>query len=212
MVALPPGTRETNITRLIAPRPIALISTVSTDGAVNAAPFSFFTPVRYSPPTLCFSIGTKKHSSQHGYQPGLTEESPDLPKDTWRNLCDTNDFVMNFVSADLLEAVIVTNKRWPYGVDEIAKSGLGVEASTKIKAPRIREAKLALECVVAKTVDLGGQIVVFGDVVQVHADPQILDEDGKVNCLKADPLMHCFEDLFVKMGDSIRRTLDRYNF
>ena len=43
------------LTGVVVPRPIAFVSTVSTTGKINLAPYSFFNAVSYNPPTIVFS-------------------------------------------------------------------------------------------------------------------------------------------------------------
>src|SRR5580692_961552 len=89
---------------LVTPRPIAWVTTLSPDGVVNAAPFSFFNALGAEPPII-------------GFCPGNREEG--VPKDTARNIRATHEFVVNLVSMDLAEAMNKTAASLPYGVDEL---------------------------------------------------------------------------------------------
>ncbi|MCD6338837.1 MAG: flavin reductase family protein, partial [Verrucomicrobia bacterium] len=94
---------------LIAPRPIALITTVGADGVVNAAPYSFFNLLGTRPPLLIFAAGDKEDGRQ---------------KDTPRNIQLTQEFVVNLVDEGIAKAMNECSAELPYGVSELAQAGL----------------------------------------------------------------------------------------
>jgi flavin reductase (DIM6/NTAB) family NADH-FMN oxidoreductase RutF len=99
---------------LVTPRPIALITTVGTDGVVNAAPFSFFNVLGANPPILAVAPGDRDDGT---------------PKDTARNIRLTHEFVVNLVDEPLAEAMNRCAVPLPYGVSELAHAGLSMAAS-----------------------------------------------------------------------------------
>ncbi|KAH0283594.1 hypothetical protein KCU62_g8919, partial [Aureobasidium sp. EXF-3399] len=121
----------------IAPRPIGSVSTISSDGKHNLAPFSYFQVVDHDPPV--FVIGFSGRAER--------------PKDTLRNLKETGECTFNIVSEDILEAVNVTSVDAPYGVSEWALSGLTKADSTTVKAPRVRESVVSIEGRLCEIVD-----------------------------------------------------------
>lgn len=163
---------------LVAPRPIGWISTVSTDGHVNLAPYSFFNAVCYNPCIVMFSAS------------GL----PDDPqKHSWRNAEETGEFVCNIVSEDLKEHMNTTSAHVARGVDEFELAGLTAEPSEKVKPPRVKESPAHLECKYLRTVEFESEEahhthgVVFGHVVGIHIRDDILTE-GMVDTLKFRPV------------------------
>ncbi len=163
---------------LVAPRPIGWISTVSTDGDVNLAPYSFFNAVCYNPCIVMFSAS------------GL----PDDPhKHSWRNAEETGEFVCNIVSEDLKDHMNTTSAHVPRGVDEFELAGLTAEPSEKVKPPRVKESPAHLECKYLRTVEFESDEphhthgVVFGHVVGIHIRDDILT-DGLVDTLKLRPV------------------------
>ena len=115
---------------VIAPLPIALISTVEQDGKYNAAPYSFVAPVSLQPPVICVSIGLRQGQK----------------KDTLKNIEFSHDFVVNMVDENLIKQAVQASADYPTGVDEIIEVGLTAVTSEKVKSPRIAEAKVSLEC------------------------------------------------------------------
>ena len=89
---------------LVVPRPIALVTTVSPEGKVNAAPFSFFNLLGADPPILAVA-------------PGVRDDG--TPKDTARNIRLTHEFVVNLVDEGLAEAMNKCAASLAYGEDEL---------------------------------------------------------------------------------------------
>jgi flavin reductase (DIM6/NTAB) family NADH-FMN oxidoreductase RutF len=145
----------------VVPRPIAWVTTLDTEGRVNAAPYSFFNVMGNDPPVVCIGIGPKKG---------------DL-KDTGTNIRRTGQFVVNLVSEDTVQAMNITAIDVDPGVDELAMAKLTPLASTTIDPPRIAESPVALECERLAVVELGnGRAVVMGKVLAMHVrDDCVLD-------------------------------------
>ena len=151
---------------LIQPRPIAWVSTRGPDGSLNVAPFSFFTGIAGTPMTLCFAPVRNRHGQK---------------KDTLVNVEATRQFVVNVVSRGLAEKMNQTSADYPYGVSEFEKAGLTPEPSARVKPPRVKEARAAMECELLQVVTLsegplGGSLVI-GRVVHVHVDDAIWKDE-----------------------------------
>ncbi|MAF78082.1 MAG: hypothetical protein CME60_07955, partial [Halobacteriovoraceae bacterium] len=117
----------------ILPRPIAVVSTVNEDGSNNVAPFSFFTAVSSKPMIVAFSPINRAENGQL--------------KDTPRNIFREKEFVINFVTEEIVEKVNKTATNLPYGEDEFILSGLTPIDSEKVKAKRIKESPIDFECI-----------------------------------------------------------------
>lgn len=172
---------------VIVPRPIAFVSSVSADGAFNAAPFSFFCGIASAPPLLGISINLRRGA----------------PKDTLRNLRATGDFVVNVVNEELLARVVHTSGDWPPDVDEIALTGLTPAASERVKAPRVAESPVQLECRVEREVDLGGTVFVIGEILWAHVSDGVLT-DGRVDPAKLKPAGRLGGDGYMPFRELIR--------
>ncbi|KAM3535955.1 hypothetical protein MY4038_000731 [Beauveria bassiana] len=124
----------------IAPRPIGFISTVSADGRTkNLAPFSYFQVVDHDPPTFVVGFSSR----------------PGREKDTYRNLQDTGECVINTVSESMMEAVNATSLDPPHGVSEWAISGLHEAPATTVRPGRVHESVLSVEGKVVDAKELG---------------------------------------------------------
>ena len=154
----------------ILPRPIAVVSTVNEDGSNNVAPFSFFTAVSSKPMIVAFSPINRAENGQL--------------KDTPRNIFREKEFVINFVTEEIVEKVNKTATNLPYGEDEFILSGLTPIDSEKVKAKRIKESPIDFECIFRDHLSYGddpgcGRIIT-GEVVKVHVNESIY-EDGRIN-------------------------------
>jgi flavin reductase (DIM6/NTAB) family NADH-FMN oxidoreductase RutF len=150
----------------VTPRPIAWVSTISEDGTANLAPYSFFNAVCAFPPTLLFSVGYR--------------DDPN-PKDTLTNIRATGEFVVNFVSEPTTAAMNITATEVAPGVDEFERAGLTKAASVAIKPPRVAESPIHFECTLNQIVPVaehpGGAYVIIGNVVHMHVDDSIFDNE-----------------------------------
>ena len=160
---------------IVGPRPIGWISTRSSDGVANLAPYSFFNAFNYRPPIIGFSsIGWK---------------------DTVRNIDATREFVWNLATRPLAEAMNASCAPVGAEVDEFALAGLTPLASTVIAAPRVAEAPVSFECRLSQLLRLtaadGAAIdswMVFGEVIAVHIDESLL-VDGIYDTAAAEPIL-----------------------
>lgn len=145
---------------IVTPRPIAWVTTISPDGAVNAAPFSFFNVLGATPPIV-------------GFCPGDRDDG--MPKDTARNIRLSHDFVVNLVDETLAEAMNRTAASLPYGVSELEHAGLTTLPSSVVRPPRIAEAPVSLECTEWGTLQIGDNRLVIGLVKRVHLRDELFD-------------------------------------
>ena len=146
------------LTASITPRPIAWVSTISADGVPNLAPYSFFTVACADPAILSVtSIGRK---------------------DTYRNVVDTGEFVVNIGTESLMEVMNATSAPVGPEVDEFEMQGLTADPSDVVAPPRVAEAPIAFECVRHDVIDLGTSAMLLGRVVSVTIDDEMLADDG----------------------------------
>lgn len=164
---------------LVVPRPIGWVSTLSTAGVVNLAPFSFFNAVADQPPIVIVSCNGS-HADGGA-------------KDTLRNITDTGEFVCNLVTWDLRTPMNRSAAHVGRGVDEMKLAELEPAASTLVKPPRVAASPAALECVHLQTVELPStrpgttNTTVFGRVVGIHIAEDII-KDGMIDMTKFHPI------------------------
>ncbi len=159
------------MTSVIVPRPIAWISTVSIEGVNNLAPFSYFAGVSSDPPLIIVSIGSK---------------SEGIKKDTWKNIEETGEFVINIVTRDVLEQMNITSLPFDEEIDEFEKAGLTPADSRYVKAPRVKESPVNIECKRYEIIQIGKMGLILGKVLTVHVRDDILNEKGYVDTTKLE--------------------------
>ena len=150
---------------LVAPRPIALVTSRNEDGGINAAPFSAYNYLCTDPPVVGLGVTDK---------PG----GGSVPKDTARNIRRTGEFVVNVTTEDLLRAMNVTATDFPAEVSEVAMAGLSLTDSRWVGVPRLKEAHAALECVEHATIEIGRSRIILGRVVGMYVEDRFVDPAG----------------------------------
>lgn len=149
----------------VAPRPIALVSTISADGIRNLTPFSFFNAFGANPPTVAFSPARRGRDGTF--------------KDTYNNLMATKECTVQAVTHAMLHQINLASAEFPPNVDEFTKSGLTPVPSVAVKPARVKESPFQLECVLKQMVPLGegkasGNLAVC-EVVMIHIAEDILE-------------------------------------
>ena len=158
---LAPRQRYKLLCGLVVPRPIALVTTLSPAGVVNAAPFSFFNVFSENPALIVL---------------GLQHNEDGSPKDTTRNIHVTGEFVVNLVDEAIAEAMNLTSLDFPPEESEPILAGLGLAASAQVKPPRLEAAPAAFECRRAVGMAFGPQReLLIGEVLGVHVREGIVD-------------------------------------
>ncbi len=163
----------------VIPRPIGWISTISTDGVHNLAPYSQFQNLNFDPAYVMFSAN---------------QTSRGMRKDTVANIEATGEFVYNMATYDLREAVNRSAQQVPSEVDEFDLAGVTKAPSVLVKPCRVAESPVQFECRYHQTVRLPGNgpmgsvDIVIGRVVLVHIKDEVIGPDGRLDILKIRPL------------------------
>jgi len=150
---------------LVAPRPIALVTSMNEDGRLNAAPFSSYNYLCTNPPIIGMGVTDRPTGSF-------------VPKDTARNIRRTGEFVVNVVTEDLVRQMNICATDFPAEVDELEMAGLTTMPSQIVKVPRIREAHAALECREYTTMEIGRSRIILGRVVAIYIEDRFIDPVG----------------------------------
>jgi flavin reductase (DIM6/NTAB) family NADH-FMN oxidoreductase RutF len=184
------------MTGSIIPRPIAFVSTVSENGTINAAPFSYFNAVASAPPTVIISITFKSNGEK---------------KDSLINIERTGEFVVNTVSEWMLEPMNYCAAEYPYGVSEVEKVGLTTLISDLVSPPRIAESPVQFECRRQQQVQVGdgspgSAVVVFGEIVRIHVFKKAFS-NGKLDVNLLRPVGRLAGGQYSLLGDV--QTLNR---
>jgi flavin reductase (DIM6/NTAB) family NADH-FMN oxidoreductase RutF len=177
------GDRYKLLIGAIVPRPIALVSSVSPDGKLNVAPFSFFNGVGSNPMLLVVCPANKPDGSE---------------KDTLRNARfvhegGTGEFVVNVVSRAIAEPMVACSADLAYGESEFEVSGFTPAVSTKVGVPRVKESVVSFECVTHQVISTnpgqpaGGNMLI-GRVVWVHARDGLINERMHIDAAELDAI------------------------
>ena len=160
----------------VAPRPIAFASTISENGKPNLSPFSFFNVFSSNPPILIFSPARRVRNN--------------TIKHTLINAEATREVVINVVNYDIVQQMSLSSTEYADDVNEFLKSGLTQIPSDIVKPFRVKESPVQFECKVNEIISLGndggaGNLIIC-EVVKIHIDKNILDENGLIDQYKID--------------------------
>lgn len=182
-----------HMVRAITPRPIAWVSTISNEGNLNLAPYSFFNGVSANPPSVVFSPVNRRDGSQ---------------KDTVVNIIENKQFVINVVPFSLAEKMNLTSAEFDADVNEFEKAGLTPIGSEKVKPPRLSESPIQMECELMQIVNIGeGPLaanLVIGKILLMHVDSRVLNDDQQIDPEKLDVVGRLG-------GASYSRTTERFD-
>lgn len=160
----------------IGPRPIAFASTVDENGNPNLSPFSFFNVFSANPPILVFSPARRVRDNSI--------------KHTLINCEATKEVVINVVNFNLVQQTSLASTEYADGVNEFEKSGLTAVASDLVKPFRVKESPVQFECKVNQIISLGAEggagNLILCEVVKIHIDEAILDQNGSIDQYKID--------------------------
>ena len=166
------------IKAIVSPRPIGWISSCGKDGSINLAPYSYFNAISEMPPMVMFS-SAPSGNAQH--------------KDSLRNVIETEEFVVNVVSAALGDVMNITSADLAYGQNEFTAAGLEMADCNTVKVPRVAAAPAALECKLWKVIELpkpetgGIGVMVIGTITGIHIADETV-KDGKIDVTSYQPL------------------------
>jgi len=173
------GLKHDPFKAMVAPRPIAWVSTLSANGVLNLAPFSFFNAMSDNPPTVVI-----------GFSGGHIEGGP---KDTLDNITETGEYVCNVVTYELRDAMNITSQTASRSQNEFELANLTPIPSTLVTPPRLKESPVNMECKLLQVIDLpcdkegSSNTMLLGQVVGIHISDEILHE-GMIDMSKFQQL------------------------
>ena len=167
----------------IAPRPIALVSTMGENGIPNLSPFSFYNCFGAKPPLLIFSPARRVRDN--------------TIKHSLQNVMANKEVVINAVTYEMVNQISLASSEFPEGINEFEKSGLTAIPSVCVKPFRVKESPVQFECMVKDIIVTGteggaGNLVIC-EIMLIHVDEKVLNEAGKIDPFKID--------LVARMGD-----------
>ena len=192
--SVPVATFHAHMLSAVAPRPIALASTLDSNGIANLSPFSFFNAMGANPPVMVFSPARRVRDN--------------TTKHTFENIKVNKEVVINAVSYDMVEQISLASCEYPDGVSEFTKSGLTPIKSDMVKPYGVAESPARFECVVTQIIETGtnggaGNIIVC-EVKLMHIRKDVLADDGKIDPQKIQLVARMGGDWYARaFGDAL---------
>jgi flavin reductase (DIM6/NTAB) family NADH-FMN oxidoreductase RutF len=186
---LSPVDAQSYLQHAIAPRPICFASTTDKEGNVNLSPFSFFNLFSSNPPILIFSPARRVRDN--------------TTKHTLENVHEVPEVVINIVDYDMVQQTSLASCEFPKGTDEFVKAGFTAEKASMVRPPMVKESKIKFECRVNEVKALGteggaGNLVIC-EILCMHIDESILDENKKIDQLKMQHVARLGGDWYAKV-------------
>ena len=176
---------------VIAPRPICFASTIDKEGNVNLSPFSFFNLVSSNPPVVIFSPARRVRDN--------------TTKHTLQNVLEVPEVVINIVTYDMVQQTSLASCEFAKEVNEFIKAGFTAIPATLVKPPMVKESKVNLECKVLEIKSLGteggaGNLVIC-EILRMHIDDSLLDENGKLDQRKINHVARLGGDWYCHVNE-----------
>ena len=187
-----PAEKQYYLQHVIAPRPICFASTIDKDGNVNLSPFSFFNMFSSNPPIVVFSPARRVRDN--------------TTKHTLQNVQEVPEVVINIVTYDMVQQTSLASCEFPEDVNEFVKAGFTEEPATLVRPPMVKESKVKLECRVLEIKPLGteggaGNLVIC-EVLRMHIDDSLLDENQKLDQRKIHHVARLGGDWYCKVDET----------
>ena len=177
---------------VVAPRPVCFASTIDKAGNINLSPFSFFNLFSSNPPIVIFSPSRRVRDN--------------TTKHTLENVIEVPEVVINIVTYEMVHQVSLASCEYPKEMNEFEKAGFTAEPATLVKPPMVKESKIKMECKVLEVKPLGteggaGNLVIC-EVLRMHIDDSLLDENKKIDQRKIHHIARLGGDWYCKVDES----------
>ena len=177
---------------VVAPRPVCFASTIDRAGNINLSPFSFFNLFSSNPPIVIFSPSRRVRDN--------------TTKHTLENVMEVPEVVINIVTYEMVHQVSLASCEYPKEMNEFEKAGFTAEPATLVKPPMVKESKVKMECKVLEVKPLGteggaGNLVIC-EVLRMHIDDSLLDENKKIDQRKIHHIARLGGDWYCKVNES----------
>jgi len=177
---------------VVAPRPVCFASTIDKAGNINLSPFSFFNLFSSNPPIVIFSPSRRVRDN--------------TTKHTLENVMEVPEVVINVVTYEMVHQVSLASCEYPKEMNEFEKAGFTAEPATLVKPPMVKESKVKMECKVLEVKPLGteggaGNLVIC-EVLRMHIDDSLLDENKKIDQRKIHHIARLGGDWYCKVNES----------
>lgn len=182
-----------HLTAAVGPRPIAFASTVNKEGVVNLAPFSFFNVFSANPPILVFSPSRSGRDN--------------TTKNTLDNVLEVPECTINIVNYAIVQQMSLASTAYAREINEFVKTGLTELTSETIQPPRVKESPVQFECKVIEVKALGNQggagNLVICEILKMHINDEVLDQNGKIDPIKIDQVSRLGANWYGRAKDGL---------
>ena len=168
---------DKKIIYMTQPSPVVLVSTISKDGVNNLAPFGFFMNCSTNPPMVALGLSPKS--------------------DSYKNILDTKEFVVSIPNVDIINQVYKCGNKYQPNEDEFSITGLTPYKSDNIKASRVKECVVNIDCVLDSSTESGNHYIVVGKVVGVDIEEKIYSDDNATLRLNMPRMYHLTGNKFL---------------
>jgi len=177
---------------VVAPRPVCFASTIDKAGNINLSPFSFFNLFSSNPPIVIFSPSRRVRDN--------------TTKHTLENVMEVPEVVINIVTYEMVHQVSLASCEYPKEMNEFEKAGFTSEPATLVKPPMVKESKVKMECKVLEVKPLGteggaGNLVIC-EVLRMHIDDSLLDENKKIDQRKIHHIARLGGDWYCRVDET----------
>ena len=195
------GEKQYYLQHVVAPRPVCFASTIDKAGNINLSPFSFFNLFSSNPPIVIFSPSRRVRDN--------------TTKHTLENVLEVPEVVINIVTYEMVHQVSLASCEYPKEMNEFEKAGFTAEPATLVKPPMVKESKVNMECKVLEVKPLGteggaGNLVIC-EVMRMHIDDSLLDENKKIDQRKIHHIARLGGDWYCKVNESNLFTVPKPN-
>jgi len=193
--------RQYYLQHVVAPRPVCFASTIDKAGNINLSPFSFFNLFSSNPPIVIFSPSRRVRDN--------------TTKHTLENVLEVPEVVVNIVTYEMVHQVSLASCEYPKEMNEFEKAGFTAEPATLVKPPMVKESKVKMECKVLEVKPLGteggaGNLVIC-EVMRMHIDDSLLDENKKIDQRKIHHIARLGGDWYCKVNETNLFTVPKPN-
>ena len=157
---------------VVSPTPAIIAAAYDENGKADACTLAFYTPSSHKPPCLTIAINATAR------------------RKTLKSILRSGAFTVGYPSIEQVAEADWIGMASGYEHDKIAEVGWTTTKAEKVDAPVINELKLTVECKVVNTVDIGSHAQITGEVVNIQADESIIDERGKYDLAKLNPIIY----------------------
>ena len=155
-----------------APTPTVIAAAYDENGKADACTLAFYSPISHVPPCVVIGINATQK------------------RKTLKSILSSGAFTIGYPSTDQVKEADYIGVDSGYDTDKLANAGYTVTEGQAVHAPVIDQMKLSLECKVVHTVTVGSHMQIIGEIKNILADEDILDEKGRVILEKLKPLMY----------------------